>query len=59
MAREPLAVTLNTLHNVTYYQRLMAQMRTAIASDTFAVFATTMLSAEAARRGEGATSCPV
>jgi len=37
----------------------MAQMRTAIASDTFAVFAATMLSAEAARRGEGATSCPV
>ena len=59
MAREPLAVTLNTLHNVTYYQRLMAQMRTAIASDTFAVFAATMLSAEAARRGEGVTSCPV
>ena len=58
MAREPLAVTLNTLHNVTYYQRLMAQMRTAIASDTFAVFAATMLSADAARRGEGA-SCPV
>jgi queuine tRNA-ribosyltransferase len=39
MAREPLAVTLNTLHNVTYYQTLMARMRQAIAEDTFATFA--------------------
>jgi queuine tRNA-ribosyltransferase len=39
MAREPLAVTLNTLHNVTYYQSLMRRMRDAIASDTFAAFA--------------------
>jgi tRNA-guanine family transglycosylase len=43
MAREPLAVTLNTLHNVTYYQRLMAEMRAAIASDAFAAFAATTL----------------
>ncbi len=39
MAREPLAVTLNTLHNVTYYERLMARMRDAIAADCFATFA--------------------
>lgn len=39
MAREPLAVTLNTLHNVTYYQRLMLRMREAIATDTFGAFA--------------------
>ena len=39
MAREPLAVTLNTLHNVTYYQALMARIREAIANDGFAVFA--------------------
>jgi queuine tRNA-ribosyltransferase len=59
MAREPLAVTLNTLHNLTFYQRLMAQMRAAIASDTFAVFAASMLAADAAQRTEGAMSCPV
>lgn len=39
MAREPLAVTLNTLHNVTYYQSLMRRMRDAIATDAFAAFA--------------------
>jgi len=39
MAREPLAVTLNTLHNVTYYQTLMARMREAIAANTFMAFA--------------------
>lgn len=39
MAREPLAVTLNTLHNLTYYQSLMRRMREAIATDTFAAFA--------------------
>ncbi len=33
MAREPLAVTLNTLHNVTYYQTLMRAMRAAIANE--------------------------
>jgi queuine tRNA-ribosyltransferase len=36
MAREPLAVTLNTMHNVTYYQRLMQRIREAIASDDLA-----------------------
>jgi queuine tRNA-ribosyltransferase len=40
MAREPLAVTLNTLHNVTYYEGLMARMRQAISTDTFAAFTT-------------------
>ena len=39
MAREPLGVTLNTIHNVTHYQRLMADMRNAIANGTFATFA--------------------
>jgi len=39
MAREPLAVTLNTLHNVTYYETLMARMREAIARDAFAALA--------------------
>jgi queuine tRNA-ribosyltransferase len=39
MAREPLAVTLNTMHNVTYYERLMQDMRTAIVADAFGAFA--------------------
>jgi tRNA-guanine family transglycosylase len=39
MSREPLAVTLNTIHNVTYYQRLMSDIRDAIAADTFAAYA--------------------
>lgn len=43
MAREPLAVTLNTLHNVTYYETLMARMRSAIIANTFASFADAML----------------
>jgi len=34
MAREPLAVTLNTMHNVTYYERLMQDLRGAIAAGT-------------------------
>lgn len=49
MAREPLAVTLNTLHNVTYYQRLMRDLRAAIAADAFSEFVAsrlTSLSAE-------------
>jgi queuine tRNA-ribosyltransferase len=44
MAREPLAVTLNTLHNVTYYERLMARMRDAITADRFTAFAESMRS---------------
>jgi len=39
MAREPLAVTLNTMHNVTYYQGLMRQMRSAIGANDFTAFA--------------------
>ena len=35
MAREPLAVTLNTIHNVSHYQRLMSDIRHAIATGTF------------------------
>jgi queuine tRNA-ribosyltransferase len=52
MAREPLAVTLNTMHNVTYYQRLMQEMRTAIEADTFRTFAVGVVS------GEGQHSWP-
>ena len=57
MAREPLAVTLNTLHNVTYYQRLMRNMRTAIAADRFAAFARTV-SAASSTGEEGTVACP-
>jgi queuine tRNA-ribosyltransferase len=39
MSREPLAVTLNTIHNVTHYQRLMSDIREAIAAGTFAAYA--------------------
>ena len=51
MAREPLAVTLNTMHNVTYYQGLMREMRAAIAANTFGAFAVDML-------GEETQECP-
>ncbi len=51
MAREPLAVTLNTMHNVTYYQRLMRDMRAAIAANAFAGFAIGAL-------GEEMQACP-
>ncbi len=56
MAREPLAVTLNTLHNVTYYQTLMAQMRDAIANDRFAAFA--MAASTMTSLGEEGAPCP-
>ncbi len=52
MAREPLAVTLNTLHNVTYYETLMARMRQAIASDAFAAFAASALGTDSDDREE-------
>ncbi len=55
MAREPLAVTLNTLHNVTYYQRLMTEMRAAIASDAFSAFAATTLATFAPGEEEPST----
>jgi queuine tRNA-ribosyltransferase len=48
MAREPLAVTLNTLHNVTYYQTLMRAMREAIATNTFVTFAARVIQGEVA-----------
>ena len=56
LAREPLAVTLNTIHNVTYYQRLMRDIRAAIASGTLAAFAATI--GGGARENEEEASCP-
>lgn len=55
MAREPLAVTLNTLHNVTYYQNLMARIREAITNDRFADLASTVTTTSL---GEEGASCP-
>ena len=52
MAREPLAVTLNTIHNITHYQRLMREIREAIAADAFRVFAERALGAETEIGGE-------
>ena len=46
MAREPLAVTLNTIHNVTRYERLMREMRAAIAADAYATFAAAVVTEE-------------
>lgn len=56
MAREPLAVTLNTLHNVTYYQQLMARIREAIMTDRFGDFAATVSTTTSI--GEEGASCP-
>jgi queuine tRNA-ribosyltransferase len=58
MAREPLAVTLNTLHNVTYYQRLMGDIRAAIASDTLEALAATVVGGDALSKEE-VPPCPV
>jgi queuine tRNA-ribosyltransferase len=58
LSREPLAVTLHTLHNVTYYQRLMAEMRAAIAADAFSAFAAATLARFTDSEREEATSCP-
>lgn len=58
MAREPLAVTLNTMHNVTYYQRLMRDMRAAIAADAFGAFAAARLR-NVAEVGEEGHACQV
>jgi queuine tRNA-ribosyltransferase len=58
MAREPLAVTLNTLHNVSYYQTLMRELREALATSTFATFAAGVLQAASPAEGEGAMQCP-
>jgi queuine tRNA-ribosyltransferase len=38
MAREMLGPTLLSIHNLTYYQRLLADARAAIAADQFASF---------------------
>jgi len=46
MAREPLAVTLNTMHNVTYYERLMQEMRAAIEADAYQTFAAGVVAEE-------------
>jgi queuine tRNA-ribosyltransferase len=46
---EILGARLNTLHNITYYQSLMREMRAAIADGTFAAFAARF----AADRGSG------
>jgi queuine tRNA-ribosyltransferase len=54
MAREPLAVTLHTLHNVTYYQRLMARIRDAICTDTFRAFAASRVDASTGNGEEAA-----
>ena len=54
MAREPLAVVLNTLHNVTYYERLMRDMRVAIARGDFTALVADKLGA----RSEGEIACP-
>lgn len=58
MAREPLAVTLNTLHNVTYYQTLMRELREALAAGTFAAFAAGVLQAATFAEDEEAVPCP-
>ena len=54
MAREPLAVTLNTIHNVTYYQRLMSDIRSAIATGSFEALARERQLHETDDDGEGA-----
>jgi len=56
IAREPLAVTLNTLHNVTYYENIMAQIREAITSDGFSAFAETRRLTSSI--GRGGSTCP-
>ena len=38
MAKEMLGPILLSIHNLTYYQRLLTEARTAIASDEFAAF---------------------
>jgi queuine tRNA-ribosyltransferase len=58
-AREPLAVTLNTIHNLTHYQRLMREMRAAIARDAFEAFAAGVLATGRPLAGDqqGAMPC--
>lgn len=47
-AEEPLAMTLVTHHNLTYYQQLMAEMREAIAAGSFAAFEAAFIAAREA-----------
>jgi queuine tRNA-ribosyltransferase len=47
LSGEILGSRLNTIHNVTYYQRLMARIREAIAAGRFAAFAQAFLSSAA------------
>lgn len=58
MAREPLAVTLNTLHNVTYYQALMRDMRAAIAADRLEAFTAESIVRETDKDEEGVSPWP-
>lgn len=50
-AREPLFLTLATIHNLQFYQDLMAGMRAAIAEDRFARFKADWLAQYTRRRG--------
>jgi queuine tRNA-ribosyltransferase len=50
---EMLAPMLGTLHNLRYYQRLMAQMREAIAQGTFAAFRESFYAVRKAGTGNG------
>jgi queuine tRNA-ribosyltransferase len=56
LAREPLAVTLLTLHNVSYYQALMRDLRAAVAADTLEAFAARVTGGLAT---EEESPCPV
>ncbi len=57
LSREPLAVTLLTLHNVYFYQALMRQAREAIRAGRFSAFARGFLAEAGNRPGE--ESCSV
>lgn len=55
---EILGARLNTIHNLRYYQSLMARIRAAIEADDYACFMRQFLdSAEGQRRGSEAQSC--
>ncbi len=49
LARETLGLRLNTIHNLSYYQRLMAGVREAIAAGRWAAFRDGFRAAQAAR----------
>ncbi len=52
ICKEPLSVTLLTLHNLHFYQRLMARIREAVRAGTFSAFATRFLAVEGAQSKE-------